>query len=104
LLKSEIKKVALILNSDVEVADFIFNSFFLDVADHPVGLPLVNVLVPNQRFAYYTFMRVVTTIESLVILVNYQFWMTETVLHFFKGLVSALMAWYTPIARNEVNI
>lgn len=76
---------------NIKIGDFIDNLVNLNVTLHPVWLAFIDMLIYDNRFLCYRFMRNDQLIKSLSVLINHQFRVTQIVLQFLEGLIGAFV-------------
>jgi hypothetical protein len=99
------QKCAYFLQAKIKVADLVLHTLIIHIGKHPVGLSLVDVLVPNERLVYDTTFIVNRAIESLVVLVDDELRPAQVIPQFFQGLFTAsivvVLRWF---ARHKVDV
>jgi hypothetical protein len=75
----------------VQVVNFIEDGFVLDECQHPIRLPLVDVLIPDGRLLNDTVFRENLAIESLLILVYNELRTPQILFQVIQIIICALV-------------
>jgi len=90
-------------DTNVEVSNFIGDSHRVEGGLHPIGLRLVNVLVPNHSFIDDRVIIEDRIVKPLLIRHDHQLGVAQVILKVLQGLWSAHGTW-SPFTSCEVNV